>query len=232
MDDNTIIKTKTQTTPQNIILQKYKSLDYSYTYSWCCIRPKCCQKCENWKFIFVIICVSSFVQNLVTSGIGSVVVSTMEKEFYLTSTQGGIFLGIYDFAAFLSSPIIGFFGDLKNGNKMRIISISLLFVTIGSYAIGATAFAKQPDVTIYSTDTKLDYSSCSNSSQNECLSINAAAGNSLTQNILILLCISNMVIGFGSVSLYTIGIAYIEEIVDPKRASICQAIFYGVGMFK
>ena len=69
----------------------------------------------------------------------------MEKEFYITSTQSGIFLGIYDFAAFLSSPIIGFFGDLKNSNKMRIISISLLLVTLGSYAIGATVFAKKPD---------------------------------------------------------------------------------------
>ena len=202
----------------------------NYEYLWCCMRLKCCSKCQSWTFIFFILCVSCFIQNLVTSGIGSVVVSTMQKEFYLTSTQSGIFLGIYDFAAFLSSPIIGFIGDLKNVNRMRIISISLLFVTIGSYAIGVTSFAIEPDVTIYSTETSFDYTLCrSNSSINECSSIISKIEGKITQNILLLLCISNMVIGFGSVSLYSIGIAYIEEIVDPSKASVCQAIFYGVG---
>ena len=204
-----------------------------YKYLWCCMRLKCCTKCQSWTFIFFILCVSCFIQNLVTSGIGSVVVSTMQKEFYLTSTQSGIFLGIYDFAAFLSSPIIGFIGDLKNVNKMRIISISLLFVTLGSYAIGSTTFANRLDGTNLLSDNPTDYSLCySNSSINECSFVNANVGSTITQNILILLCISNMVIGFGSVSLYSIGIAYIEEIADPSKASVCQAIFYGVGKLK
>jgi MFS family permease len=229
----TILKTETDSTSKDntsIENSRHTENDNDYKFSWCCLRPACCKKCENWKFIFVIICLCCFVQNLVTSGIGSVVVSTMEKEFYITSTQSGIFLGIYDFAAFLSSPIIGFFGDLKNSNKMRIISVSLLLVTLGSYAIGATVFSKKPDPSIYSGDAKLDYSSCrKNSSQTECSLTVGSPENTISQNILVLLCISNMVIGFGSVSLYSIGIAYIEEIVDPKKASICQAIFYGVG---
>jgi MFS family permease len=229
----TILKTEPDlTTKKNTTIDdsSHPENENDYKYSWCCIRPVCCKRCESWKFIFVIICLCCFIQNLVTSGIGSVVVSTMEKEFYITSTQSGIFLGIYDFAAFLSSPIIGFFGDLKNSNKMRIISVSLLLVTLGSYSIGATVFAKKPDVTIYSGDAKLDYSSCrSNLSETECSLTVGSPENTITQNILILLCISNMIIGFGSVSLYSIGIAYIEEIVDPKKASLCQAIFYGVG---
>ena len=105
-------------------------------------------------------------------------------------------------------------------------------VTIGSYAIGLTVFAKAPDASIYST-TSLDYSMCLslNASNSECSSISAGSGNLITENILILLCIANMVIGCGSVSLYSIAIAYIEEIANPEKTSLCQAIYYGVGNY-
>jgi MFS family permease len=200
-----------------------------YKYSWCCITPKFCLICQNWIYIFIILNVCVFIQNLVTSGIATVIVSTMEKEFYLTSAESGLFLGIYDLAAFLSSPIIGYFGGLKNANKMRIISISLLLVTIGAYAIGLTVFAKDPDLTIYSTGS-FETSIClGNKSNSECQYLDLTKTNDLSKNIKIVLFIANVVIGFGSVALYSIGIAFIEEIVLPEKSSLCQAIFYGVG---
>jgi hypothetical protein len=40
----------------------------------------------------------------------------------------------------------------------------------------------------------------------------------------------HLIIGIGSVSLYTNGVAYIEEITLPNQSTYSQAIFYGIGI--
>lgn len=44
-----------------------------------------------------------------------------------------------------------------------------------------------------------------------------------------LLYLGHLIIGLGSVVIYSVGISYIEEITPADRSSYCQAIFYGVG---
>lgn len=200
-----------------------------YTYQWFCIKPKFCKICYNWVFIFIVLNICIFTQNLLTSGIGTVVISTIEKEFYLTSTESGIFLGVFDLAAFISSPVIGYFGGLKNANKMRIIAINLLLMCLGGYIIGSTVFFKDPDASIYSSDRNSTVCLAHiNATSVEC-SKTSATSRAIASNIKYILILSNLIIGCGSVALYSVGIAYVEEIVNPEKSSLCQAIYYGVG---
>lgn len=209
---------------------KHQDTNHEYEYRWCCIRPTMCKFCYNWIYIFFILCVCIFAQNLITSGIGTAIVSTIEKEFYLTSTESGIFLGIYDLAAVFSSPVIGYFGGLKNANKMRIIAVNLIFVCIGSYVIGCTVFLRKPDESIYSNTNETTICR-SNDSFNECEFANGDSNKAIASNLKYILYAANLVIGSGSVALYSVGVAFIEEAVVPSKSALCQAIFYGVGMY-
>lgn len=101
-------------------------------------------KSENWKFTFSVMCVICFVENLIISGSATVVLSTLEREFFLTSTQSGFFLGIYELAGFLAAPIFGFFGSFKSINKLRLVAFSVFLIAIGSLLIGLLVFPKQP----------------------------------------------------------------------------------------
>jgi MFS family permease len=208
-----------------------------YEFKWCCWRPKFCMKCKNWLYIFVFICICCFTQNLIASGIGSVILSTLEKEFYLTSFESGLFLAIFDLASFVAAPVVGYLGDLKSINKMRLISINLLFMTVGAYMIGFLIFYKSPDLSIYKTTQNSTVNTCMlNQTSNltrknfECQSIqlNSALVQS-SNNLKYVLYFANIIIGFGCVALYSVGIAYVEIVVPAKRSSICQAIFYGSG---
>lgn len=219
LDVNTITQT---------VESSYNNI-HDLRFKWCCIKLKLCKFFNHWLYVYIVLCICVFLQNLIASGIGTVILSTIEKEFYLTSTESGLFLGVYDLAAFISSPIIGYFGGLKNSNKMRIISISLIFVSFGSYIIGCSVFMKQPDSSIYSTETEIN--TCQNattSSVCEAIKENTIT-RSITKHLAVVLYIGNIIIGFGSVALYSVSIAYIEEIVDSKKSSIFQAIYYGVG---
>ena len=186
----------------------------------------------------MVLCVSVFFENLVTSGVATVILSTLEKEFFLTSTQSGFFLSVFELAAFVASPIFGFLGNKLN--KMRLISTSLLLVTIGSFVIGSSIFFKSPDpwshqdLSIGSNGSSLICRSNAEGLGRECDLVKEVREESSFSykmpNLQYLLYFGHIIIGFGSVALYTIGIAYIEEISPPQHSSYCQAIFYGLGM--
>lgn len=215
----------------------------------------------NWKISVLVLCVCCFIENMIISGSATVVLSTLEKEFFLTSTQSGFFLGIYELAGFLSAPIFGYFGTSKTFNKMRIISLSLLLISLGSFLIGLSVFIKKPylDFINYSLNdesNRMHELSFKNEPNNSiCVFDNSYAksttpDNSFFANVFrdeatekcpsdstydyssrleVLLYIGHLIIGFGSVAAYSVGVAYIEEITLPHQSSYCQAAFYGSG---
>lgn len=111
-------------------------------------------KSSNWKFSFAVMCVIVFVENFVISGSATVVLSTLEKEFFLTSTQSGFFLGIYELAGVLAAPVFGFFGSFRTINKLRLISLSLFLIAAGSLLIGMLVFVKEPYLDFF--DNQID----------------------------------------------------------------------------
>ena len=74
-------------------------------FKWCCLKSEI-----SWKITFVFLCVCCFFQNLVTSGVATVILSTIEREFFWSSTQSGLFLALFELAAFIASPFFGFLG--------------------------------------------------------------------------------------------------------------------------
>lgn len=206
-------------------------------------------KSKNWKFTFFVVCLICFIENLIISGSATVVLSTLEKEFFLTSTQSGFFLGIYELAGFLAAPIFGFFASSKTANKIKIISSSLFLISFGALMIGLTIFIKEPYLDFFNNQIDNNSSSTctfdeSRSTSNSLFGVRSDDDVEMicdedTEDTLrsysgslkleYLLYFGHLIIGFGAVAIYNIGVAYIEEITPTGSSSYCQAIFYGIG---
>lgn len=176
-------------------------------------------------------CLSCFIENFVITGTSAVVLSSIEKEFFLTNLQGGLFLGVYELGG-LSAPIFGYFGSSNRINKMRQISLSLLLVTLGSFIIGFTIFIKPAYNFTFNPDSILlnqtNYSEIcpSNSSVDP---ICSGISNSIKNQLSFMIYIGHLIIGFGGVAIYSVGIDYVENISPKVRSALCQAIFYTTG---
>jgi MFS family permease len=203
-------------------------IEQYYKFEWFCFKPKLKYKIFNWKFTFVFLCLTCFFENLVTSGVATVILSTLEREFFWSSTQSGLFLSLFELAAFFASPIFGFLGT--RFNKMKILSSSCFIVTLGSFVIGLTIFLKKPDFD--TTSLRIEYNNLlclpNNTNITKCI---LNENHFIGSNLQLLIYLGHFVIGFGSVALYTIAVAYIEEITTKEQSSYCQAIYYGLGIF-
>ena len=191
-------------------------------------------KNSKWKIAFFLVCLSCFIENFVITGTSAVVLSSLEKEFFLTNFQGGLFLGVYELGG-LSAPIFGYFGSSKRINKMRQISMSLLLVTLGSFIIGFTVFIKpaynftsNPDAEDVMFMNKTDSSTISCQANGTLCS---GISNSITNQLTFMIYIGHLIIGFGGVAMYSVGIDYVENIAPAVRSAMCQAIFYATGNF-
>ena len=192
------------------------------------------EKESQWKWAFFLVCMSCFFENFIISGTAAVVLSSLEKEFFLTNFQGGLFLGVYELGG-LSAPLFGYFGSSKHINKMKQISLSLLLVSIGSFLIGITVFIKPAysfsgnsnadDVLFYNQTNNTELCQPNANSTSECSGINSSITNQLT----FLIYLGHLIIGFGGVAIYSVGIDYVESLAPEKRSPMCQAIFYATG---
>jgi MFS family permease len=207
-----------------------------YAFKWCCLEWAYLTRTATWRFVFVTLCVCNFVENMVTSGVATVILSTIEREFFLSSVEGGLFLAAYEVGAFVASPFCGYVGNRYK--KMRLLGLSMLVVTIGCCMCSLAAFLKKADFELQLFDpnatiaTLSSYSSSLcvlNSTQAPCSSNDNNSSNS-TPNLHYLLYGGHFIIGLASVAMYTVGIAYVEEITLPNESAYCQAILYGCGM--
>jgi len=119
---------------------------------------------------------------------------------------------------------------------MKLISASLFIVTVGSYMIGLTIFLKPPDFdtdslspTVSNKSNTLCILNSNQTNSLDCNLINSRGNQVNSSNLQYMIYFGHFIIGFGSVALYTIGVAYIEDITTVKQSSYCQAIYYGLG---
>lgn len=187
---------------------------------------------ENNIYALVILCICGLTQNIIVAGANNVILTTIEKAFYMSSLESALFLAFYDIFNVISSPFIGFFGDKLN--KSSIIALSMFGLSLGSFITAIPGFLNDPSNI---------YTSLINTTNNKCYIINDnfikqnksilepsfECKNSFVNNLKYIFYIANAINGISSVALYTISISYIENIFSNKRAPICQAIYFAVG---
>ena len=84
---------------------------------------------HSHQFIIIVLSLASFLHNILMNGANNVILSSLQKEFFLSSRETGIYVSVYDIGSLLSSIIISFAS--ARGSKPRWIAFGLVALFFG-----------------------------------------------------------------------------------------------------
>lgn len=139
-------------------------------------------------------------------------ISTLEKRYSFSSVLAGLRAVAYDVTIVIGVVFISYFGG--KSHKPRFLGISLIILGIGNLVTASPQFLfgssnQNTDVSIYEECKVDDMSSDINE---DCIPTDIGA--------FVILIIGQVLVGIGSSALYTVALAYIDEIVYPKYVSL------------
>jgi len=185
------------------------------------------------------------VHNIVMNGAMNVIISSLQKEFYLSSKESGTYVSVYDIGSLISSLIIPILG--ARGSKPVWIGFGMLMLCCGCFLNVLPHFIKPRSSldTMHQASRLFDNSSsympqfvdqqgnsielCQNASTSaECEFKPELAHFNVLKYILYA---ANIVNGLSSASMTTLALSYIEEVAPKESTSLYEAIYYATGAF-
>ena len=210
------------------------------------------------RFIIIWLSLAAFLHNILMNGANNVILSSLQKEFFLTSRETGIYVSVYDIGSLISTIFVSFAS--ARGSKPRWIAFGLVCLFIGCMIDIVPHFIR-PDPNEASTGGDAITNSNRNMSimsENSIELCNYSIGftnddkqfrqaRNLATNLdqseqklqkpsgffqlKHLLYLGNTINGFSSASMTTITFAYIVDVAPPHLSAIYESIYYAVGAF-
>ena len=153
---------------------------------------------------------------MVVNGFISVVISSIEKRFVLSSTETGFVASAYDIASVLMLIPISYFGGI--GCKPRWLGCGIMCVGIGSFLFSLPHFTTG----LYQFEASNDNNLCDaaphigNSSATCPVDSPQTDHTKSLSNYKYLLIIAQLLHGAGATPLYTLGVTYMDENLKAK----------------
>ena len=154
-------------------------------------------------------------------GFRSAILSTIQIRYQFTTSLIGFMTVSFEIVTVITIIFISYFGG--KSHKPRLLGISLIILGMGSYLFALPQFLFGKYEAGSSTDLQFEVCSDERNITTDCTSSNDIAYAVFT--------FANVVIAIGSVSLYSVGQAYIDEIVFPKYVPIHIGIYQASGVF-
>jgi organic anion transporter 5A len=200
--------------------------------------------------IVIVLCSAQFIHSLVLNGTMNVIISSLQKEFYLKSKDTGMYISLYDVGSLMAAIFVPIMGT--RGSKPRWIAFGMFMLFVGCMVNVAPHFLKsRPSnmtVTINgSLDDAHDDSQsglCTSFSTEPAHQPNASAiadnaddvlsnwctkKNSMTAVHLTylkyILFVSSVLCGLSSASVTTLAYSYIEDISPKNSATVYESIY-------
>ena len=208
------------------------------------------------KFIIVWISLSAFIHSLLMNGANNVIISSLQKEFYLSGQETGFYVSVYDIGSLFSSIFISF--AAARGSKPRWIAFGMIMLFIGCMVNVLPHFLKPNETNLESGfETKQDYLNASHvvtgdniielcnysmslddSENSKYFARNLTQETKLIDNrpkvpammgfqLKYLLYAASIISGLSSASITSITFSYIEDIApNHKISSIYEVIYF------
>jgi solute carrier organic anion transporter family protein 1C len=203
---------------------------------------------SSHRTIIVLLCSAAFIHNVVMNGAMNVILSSLQKEFYLSSKDTGIYISVYDIGSLISSIFVPVMG--ARGSKPRWIAFGMCMLCLGCFINVTPHFLKPRSFQMPFNDTAVidlnddhgvnRFELCHESDMNNANSTNTV--NSCTSklienqgssfrvyNLKYVFYMANIVNGFSSSSMTTLAFSYIEDIAPHELATIYESVYYATG---
>lgn len=185
--------------------------------SW---RPKFLQKFARSSWFLVFQCWLVLSQGMIVSGLTGVVISSLEKRFYLKTSQVGAITSCYDIAAALMAIVVSYYGHHHKpkwlGGGAVILSIGCFLFALPHLLVGDYFPGSNGD------------DLCNTNATTSTTMTNTVKCQSSLWYIILTFIIAEFFIGVGATPVYVLGPAYIDENVRHTTSGMFLGIMYAV----
>nr|XP_054751159.1 solute carrier organic anion transporter family member 4A1-like [Lytechinus pictus] len=194
---------------------------------WLWFRPNCLQVFNTPLGYCFMLCLVSLVQGMTAFGFVYISLSTIEKRFFLNSVQSGSISSAYDFSSLIVAVIVSYMGE--RGHRP-------LWVGFGSmlFCAGSITFAIPHFVTPNYVYQEVDSDYCGLPNETLSCDDHGYEGDDTDfedtplSKYYWFFIIAQVLHGIGAASLYTLGVAYVDENVPPRQFGIFMGIYNAV----
>lgn len=205
------------------------------TYAWLGIKV-------SHQFIIFWLSLAALLHNVLMNGANNVIISSLQKEFYLSSRETGVYVSIYDMGSLISAVVIPFAS--AQGSKPRWIAFGMVMLFTGCFTNVLPHFLRTNSVNSFNNENSIEL--CNQTLINgvslerphpsafEFETSTKSDHNNQHQNNKIfqlkhLLYAANIINGLSSASMTSLAFSYIEDIAPPGLSSIYESIYFAVG---
>ena len=193
-------------------------------YGWKCCRPSFLQSCLSPGWILASCCCYVFVQQFIVTGISNVVVSSVEKRFFLRSSEAGAVLSCFEVGNLFLTIIVSYFG---HRHKAKWLGSGALVFALGCFVFVLPQFITEKYDPIVSKSTDV----CRNISNTTAKSFTTEEDLLCRQShwyLVFLLVAGQVIIGAGASPLFSLGPSYLDENVTQKNSGLFISLYYSI----
>ncbi|XP_030829851.1 solute carrier organic anion transporter family member 4A1 [Strongylocentrotus purpuratus] len=192
------------------------------TFGWMWCRPKCFQVINNPLGYCGMLCLLTICQSMTTFGLVYVNLTTLEKRFSFNSVQSSWISSSYDFCNLVVAVLVSYFGE--KGHRPLWVGISSIVFAMGSIIFTLPHFIS-PNYVYH--ETVSDYCGLPNQTSS-CDDVMHEPVNEPSYVYPFFFVTGQLLHGIGSASLYTLGVAFIDENVPTRHFSTYMGVYQGV----
>lgn len=195
-------------------------------YGWLGYRPRCLGGCLSSRWILFFCCVLVGTQGMVVTGLTAVVLTSIEKRFFLRSSQVGGIFACYDIGSTILTVTVSYFGHT---HKPRWLGVGSLVLGLGClvFALPQLLAGSYEPVTARTLDLCMANQSAFLNGTN---AVEEACRSSEWYHLFVFV-LGQLLIGAGASPIYNVGSAYLDENVTRKNSGVYLGIFYAVSTF-
>ena len=202
-------------------------------YGWLACRPPFLQSCLSAGWVISSASFLVFCQQFVVTGISNVVVTSIEKRFFLKSSQVGVVFSCFDIGNLLLTVVVSYFGYR---HKPKWLGCGALVFALGCVLFILPQFLASKYEPIVSQERDL----CQTVLNRTNVSSTATKNYSTFPEdadlpcrgtkwfLMMLLVVGQLVIGAGSSPIFNLGPSYLDENVSLKNSGLCLGMFYSI----
>ncbi|EDV22668.1 uncharacterized protein TRIADDRAFT_11569, partial [Trichoplax adhaerens] len=186
---------------------------------WGCFHPQYIQLFNSQKWLMAFIGIYIFISGIQTTGLGGVVITSLETRYELRSAETGLFTSSYEVAAAICGLVISYYAGQRH--KGKFIATGSVMAGLGAVAFVSPHFFSGKYSPINSEITSnLCFESLNKSIASNTSSVCNSYIASSARNYLYIFIAAQVIIGTGNNLMWNVGMAYVDENVDPVASSV------------
>ena len=195
----------------------------SLVLGWKCLTFQMCHIFNQPACFLFFLCLSGIAQGLIVTGSTHIVLTSIERQFGLKSSEVALFGTAYNTAYGICCVFVGYMG---HSHKPRCLGWGMLLMAVGAVLLSVPKYI----IGTYRAGLEQTSDFCSNTTLTGTPQLACRAPKEWYYEFIFV--VGNILLGIGATPLYTLAPAHIDEVSSRAQGSLYMGIYYaacGIG---